>query len=70
MKIPNQFVCLQERAEGNSEVGQMWVQASTFPPTATLAEVWDWARQSMGRLMIRPDDAAGTMDSSPPSTPT
>lgn len=60
MKAPTQFVILQERAAGNAEVGTAWTDAATFPPTATLAEVWEWARLrdgDTGRTMIRPDGA-------------
>ena len=61
MKPPEQFIILQERAAGNVSVGTAWTDARTFPPTATLAEVWEWARvlgADDGRTMIRPDLAA------------
>ena len=57
-KAPTQFIVLQERSAGNETVGNAWTDAATFPPTATLAEVWAWAqsREALtGRTMIRPD---------------
>jgi len=53
------FVVLQERSAGNETVGNAWTDAATFPPTATLAEVWEWAAARGGktaRTMIRPDE--------------
>lgn len=60
MKAPTQFVVMQECSAGNSQVGDMWVEAGTFPPTAMLAEVWAWAssrqpNSGCGRTMLRPD---------------
>ena len=58
MADPTQFIVLQERAAGNESVGTMWTDAASFPPTATLAEVWKWAtpRDGLtGRTTIRPD---------------
>lgn len=63
MKTPKQFVILQERSAGNETVGNAWTDTATFPPTATLAEVWEWARlrdAMTGRTMLRPDLAAGS----------
>ncbi len=60
MKAPSQFIVIQERAAGNAEVGTAWSDAASFPPTATLAEVWEWARLRgghEGRTMLRPDCA-------------
>ncbi len=57
---PTQFVILQERSAGNSEVGDMWTDAHTFPPEATLQEVWDRISpygDITGRTMIRPDNS-------------
>lgn len=53
------FVVLQERSAGNETVGNAWTDVATFPPTATLAEVWAWAHErggKTGRTMIRPDE--------------
>jgi len=58
MNNPTQFIIVQERAEGNAEVGTSWPECATFPPTATLAEVWEWAliRGGMtGSTILRPD---------------
>lgn len=56
MTPPTQFVVMQECSAGNAEIGEMWTAAGTFPPTATLAEVWKWANsQGSGRTMLRPD---------------
>lgn len=60
MKNPAQFIVMQERAAGNGETGTAWTEAGTFPPTATLAEVWAWAWSrdgGTGRTMIRPDES-------------
>lgn len=60
MNEPAQFVVMQECSAGNESVGDMWIGAAVFPPTATLAEVWKWASTRMvssgGRTMIRPDE--------------
>jgi hypothetical protein len=59
---PKQFVVLQERSTGNETVGNAWTETATFPPTATLADVWRWAHDvgaPTGRTMIRPDQSAG-----------
>jgi len=62
---PSQFVILQERSAGNSEVGDMWTDTRTFPPEATLAEVWAVIApygNISGRTMIRPDESAEKRD--------
>jgi len=56
--IIKQFVIVQERSNGNESVGDMWVDAHVFPPTATLEEVWKAVNGDAlvgGRTMIRPD---------------
>jgi hypothetical protein len=58
MQKPRAFVIVQERAAGNAEVGTSWQETGVFPPTATLAEVWEWALGydgSTGRTTIRPE---------------
>jgi hypothetical protein len=54
-----QFVVMQECSNGNERVGDMWIETHVFPPTATLEEIWKWARGGVnhggGRTMIRPD---------------
>ena len=58
MKSPTQFIVMQERSAGNAETGNAWTEAATFPPTATLAEVWAWALLRdgrTGRTLLRPD---------------
>lgn len=52
---PSGFIAVQECAAGNGEVGNMWLETRKFPPTATLAEVWEWSQGfdvPRGRLII------------------
>ena len=57
--LPVQYIVLQERSAGNESVGSEWIEAGSFPPTATLEQVYQWAfshtQGSKGRLMITPD---------------
>lgn len=58
MDKPEQYIVVQELSIGNAEVGSMWVDAASFPPTATLEEVFLWARErpgAKGRLMLTED---------------
>lgn len=59
-KEPPQFIVIEECSAGNESVGSEWLETATFPPTATLADVWAWSLKLTGgggRLMIRPDIA-------------
>jgi hypothetical protein len=53
------FVAIQERSNGNEQVGDMWLETKVFPPETTIEELWRWANGGAvtghGRLMIRPD---------------
>ncbi len=52
------FVVMAERSSGNESVGDMWIETATFPPDATLAEIWTWAKikaRASGRIMINRD---------------
>jgi hypothetical protein len=58
---PTQFVVIQECSNGNESVGDMWLDTRTFPPTATLAEVWAAIApggNASGRTMLRPDESS------------
>lgn len=59
--LPTMFVAVHERASGNESVGTEWLETRSFPPTATIAEVYVWAwekrRHLDGRLMICADEA-------------
>lgn len=49
-------VAVIERCTGNSEVGEMWVETKSYPLTAPLQEVIDWAAtRCSGRLMLTLD---------------
>lgn len=48
-------VVVQECANGNGEVGEMWLETATFHRDATIGEVLEWRRdlhKPGGRLMI------------------
>ena len=50
-----EIVAMQECAEGNGEVGSMWVETAIFDETARLEDVLAWAeqfRRAGGRLML------------------
>ncbi len=55
---PRRFIAVQECSGGNESVGDMWLRAATFPPDATLADIWAWSRAGInsGRLIVQPDD--------------
>lgn len=58
MNAPTQFVVMVERSAGNESVGSEWIDTGSFPPTATLAEVWAWQQGrsgSPGRVMLNED---------------
>ena len=53
-------IALVERCQGNSEVGEMWTETKSFPLTAPLKDVLDWASvRCEGRLMLTLDQASG-----------
>ena len=64
MSTPNQFVIVGERSNGNSSVGDMWLETATFAPESTLAEVWEWAVKSRitGKTILCRDDSHGYRD--------
>lgn len=47
------FIVMHDCAEGNGTVGTQWVEAKTFPPTATLDEVWAWRMSIRGNGSTR-----------------
>ena len=56
----SQAIATVERSAGNESVGDMWIETSTFPLTAPLKDVIDWAKkkQCSGRLILTLNEAS------------
>jgi len=45
-------IIVKEESAGNDTVGSMWLEAKSFPLSATLAEVLEWKSARHGKLII------------------
>jgi hypothetical protein len=52
-------IAVVERSAGNDQVGDMWIETKSFPVTASIKDVIDWAAtRCSGRLILTLDQSS------------